>query len=58
MSRIKSLESVKGNDWVRKAAIIAAMNKQAELKSKRQLPEDFSAKDFDFVRARTLSSQI
>ncbi|MDH3316741.1 MAG: hypothetical protein OEQ39_23360 [Gammaproteobacteria bacterium] len=58
MSSIKSFKSNKGNGRVRKAAIIAAKNKQAELESKRQLPEEFSAKDFDFVRARTLSSQI
>ena len=58
MSIVKSSELTKDKGWVRKAAMIAAMNKQADLKSKQQLPEDFSAKNFDFVRARTLSSQI
>jgi hypothetical protein len=46
--------------WVRAAAMTAAKNKLAELElgSKQQLPEDFSARDFDVVRARALSSQI
>jgi hypothetical protein len=46
--------------WVRAVATIAAKNKLAELEpgSKHQLPEDFSASDFDVVRARALSSQI
>jgi len=47
-------------DWVRAVAMIAAKNKLADLEpgSKQQLPEDFSASDFDVVRARALSSQI
>jgi hypothetical protein len=45
-------------DWVRTATMISAMNRQAEVESKRQLPEDFSASDFNVIRARTLSSQI
>ena len=46
--------------WVRAVAMIAAKNKLAELEpgSKQQLPKDFSASDFDIVRARALSSQI
>jgi hypothetical protein len=40
------------------SAMNPAMDKRAERESKQQLPEDFSAKNFDFVRARTLSSQI
>jgi len=39
-------------------AMIAAKNKQAVMESRRQLPEDFSARDFDVVRARALSTQI
>jgi len=45
-------------DWVRAVAMIAAKNKQAVMESKRQLPEQFSARDFDVVSARALSSQI
>jgi hypothetical protein len=58
MLSTKSINLTKRNGWIRKATIIAAKNKQAELESKQQLPEDFSAKNVDFVRARTLSSQI
>jgi hypothetical protein len=43
---------------VHSEAMIAAKNKRADRKSKWQMPEDFSAKDFDFVRVRTLSSLI
>ncbi|MDH3316758.1 MAG: hypothetical protein OEN48_16015 [Betaproteobacteria bacterium] len=42
-------------DWIPPSAMIAVMNKQAELESKWQRPEDDSANDFDFVRARALS---
>ncbi|MDH3288242.1 MAG: hypothetical protein OEP48_11050 [Betaproteobacteria bacterium] len=45
-------------DWVRTAAIIAAVNRQVELESQWRLPEEFSARDIDVVRVRTLSSQI
>lgn len=45
-------------DWVRAVAMIAAKNKATVLESKAQLPEEFSATDFDIVRARALSSQI
>jgi len=45
-------------DWVHAAAIHAAKNKQPAMESKRQLPKDFSASDFDFNRARALSSLI
>ena len=45
-------------DWVRAVAMISATDKQAVMESKRPLPEDFSARDFDVVRARALSSQI
>ena len=46
--------------WVRAVAMIASKNDLAELEPgpERQLPEDFSASDFDVVRARALSSQI
>ena len=58
MSNINSFKSAKGNGRVRKTARIAAVNKQVRKKSTWDLPEEFSARDFDFVRARTLSSQI
>jgi hypothetical protein len=45
-------------DWIRAVAMISAKDKQAVMESKRQLPEEFSARDFDVVRARALSSQI
>ncbi len=45
-------------DWVHAAAKHAAKNKQAVIESKRRLPKDFSASDFDFNRARALSSLI
>jgi len=57
-SSVKSFKLTEGNGWLRKAAIIAAKNKQAELESKRPLPEDFSANDVNIVQVRTLSSQI
>jgi hypothetical protein len=45
-------------DWVHAMSEYAAKNKQAVMESKAQLPKDFSATDFDFNRARALSSQI
>lgn len=45
-------------DWVHAVAMHAAKNKRAVMESKRQLPEEFSAADFDFNHARALSSQI
>jgi hypothetical protein len=37
---------------------INALNRQTEIQSKRQLAEDFSVREFDFGRARTLAGQI
>ena len=45
-------------DWVHAVAMHAAKNKRAVMESRPQLPEEFSATDFDFNHARTLSSQI
>jgi hypothetical protein len=58
MSNINSFKLAKGNGRVRKAARIAAVNKRARRKSKWQLLGDVSARDFDVVRANTLSSLI
>ena len=44
--------------WAYAVAMIAEKNKAAALESKKQLPEDFSASDFDIVHARVLSSQV
>ena len=44
--------------WAHAVAMIAEKKMAAELESKKQLPEDFSASDFDVVRARSLSNQI
>jgi hypothetical protein len=57
-SNVKSFKLTEGNGWIRKAAIIAAKDKQAELESKWPLPENFSAKDINIVRVRTLSGLI
>jgi hypothetical protein len=43
---------------VRARAMITVKNKRAQPEFKRQLPEDFSATDFDIVRMRALSNQI
>jgi len=55
---VKSFTLTEGNGWLRKAAIIAAKDKQAERESKRLLPENFSAKDINIVRVRRLSGLI
>ena len=44
--------------WAHAVAMCAENSKSAALESRKQLPEHFSAADFDIVRARTLSSQI
>ena len=54
----KSLKSTDGNGSVREAAIIAGNEKQAERESSEQLPENFSAKDINIIRVRTLSGLI
>jgi len=44
--------------WIYAMAMIAEKNKPVKQESKKELPEDFSASDFDVVRARALSSHI
>jgi len=55
---IKSIQLTEGRGSLRKAAIIAARDKQAERESQRPPPENFSAQDIDIVRVRTLSGLI
>ena len=54
----KSMKLTEGRGWLRKAAIIAAKEKQAERDSQRPLPENFSARDINIVRVRRLSGLI
>lgn len=54
----KSMKLTEGRGWLRKAAIIAAKEKQAERESQRPLPENFSARDINIIRVRTLSGLI
>lgn len=54
----KSMKLTEGRGWLRKAAIIAAKEKQAERESQRPLPENFSARDINIVRVRRLSGLI
>ena len=61
--RIASVNSVRYKEfptthWAHAVATLVARSEPAVLESNRQLPENFSASDFDVVRARTLSSQI
>ena len=44
--------------WAHAVAMLAANSQPALPESDKQLPEDFSASDFDIIRARRLSSQI
>lgn len=44
--------------WAHAVAMFAEKSKAAELESKKQLPEDFSASDFEVFRARARSRQI
>ena len=44
--------------WARAVAMVAARSHPAAQESEKQLPEDFSASDFDIIRARRLSNQI
>jgi hypothetical protein len=45
-------------DWASAVAMLRAMNKPMTPEVSEPLPEDFSASDFDIVRARRLSGQI
>jgi len=58
LKNVKSFKLTEGNGWLRKAAIIAAKDKQAERESKRPLSEHFSARDINMVRVRRLSGLI
>lgn len=54
----KSRKLTDGNGSLRKAAIIAANDKQAERESNHPLPENFSAKEINIIRVRALSGLI
>ena len=44
--------------WAHAVAMLIAKSQPAAQESDQRLPEDFSASDFDIIRARGLSSQI